>query len=177
MRHYNPNKSIQATRRGIIITYADDKKSTVIPYDSTENIQLYGKKFKGKSYQEIDSDAFNPKQQLLYRMALYGLAVYTPEEVAGLINQEKFQIIKMQKRAQHVINVWKHDLTNEYIKKYFGKWFWNSDLAKEFTDEKYTDYSVVNNLSFKDLGITKRMIAEKLMEKNILPLNFFTLAA
>lgn len=178
MRHYNPNKAVQATKRGIIISYADEKKSTMVPYDRTllTQQQLYGSKHNNKSYQEIQ-EPFNKAQRFLYRRALYGLAVYKPYQVQQMEQTEKFDIIKMHRRAQHVINVLKIDIINLWTKSFLSKLFWNSDMAKEFTDEKYDDYNEVCNMSFKDLGITEYMIADKLIANKILPDYFYQITA
>ena len=177
MRQHNPHKSVQATSYGIIITYSNDKKSTVIPYDrqELEKKQLYGNSHKDTHYQRIAPPHFNSVQQFMYRKALYGLAVYEQHEISKMSRQEKFSIIKMQKKAQKVINIFKIDTINAQLRTFFGKYFHNSSQAKEFMDEKYTSYSEVCNIDFRDLGINKHMIAKKLVENDVLPLDFFQL--
>jgi hypothetical protein len=178
MRHFNPNKAVQATKNGIIISYADEKKSTMVHYDRTliQQQQLHGNNRSTRQYQPQDIP-FNDLQQFIYRKALYGLAVYKPQDVKNLERKEKFEIIKLQRKAQHVINVFKLDTINQMVKGLFGKYFWNSDQGKEFVDEKYTDYNEVCSMSFKDLGINKHMVAQKLIEAKVLPVDFFQLVA
>ncbi len=177
MRQFNPNKSVQATSAGIIITYCDDKKSTMIPYDrqQLQQQQLHGTTHNSTHYQRVAPENFNSVQQFIYRKALYGLAVYEPHEVKKMHPREKFEIIKVQKRAQHIINVFKIDTMNDWLRGFFGKYFHNSAQAKEFMSDKHTSYDEVTNVSFKDLGINKYMIAQKLVEKKVLPMDFFEL--
>lgn len=178
MRHFNPNKAVQATKNGIIISYADDKKSTMVHYDRTliQQQQLHGKPRSTRPLQPQDIP-FNDIQQFVYRKALYGLAVYTPEDVKTMEPREKFAIIRTQRKAQHLINVLKIDTINQTVRDLFGKFFWNSDQGKEFVDDKHTDYNEVCNMSFKDLGINKHMIAQKLIDSKVLPADFFQLVA
>lgn len=177
MRHKNPHKSVQATGYGMIVTYSDDKKSTMIPYDRQEldKQQLYGTTHKDIHYQRVAPKHFNSVQQFMYRRALYGLAVYEQHEISKMSRQEKFSIIKMQKKAQRVINIFKIDTINTQLRAFFGKYFHNSAFAKEFMDEKYTTYNDVCKIQFKDLGINKHMIAQRLVENDVLPLDFFQL--
>lgn len=150
----------------------------MVPYDRSllTKQQLYGNKHKNCSYQP-EPAPFNDVQQFLYRKALYGLAVYKPDHVVRMDRSEKFETIRMQQKAQHVINVFKITMINQWVKSLFSKMFWNSEFAEEFVDEKYDDYNEVCNMSFKDLGITKHMIAQKLVEANVLPDNFFQMEA
>lgn len=149
----------------------------MIPYDRQElqKKQLYGSTHKDNHYQRVAPRNFNSVQQFMYRKALYGLAVYQPHEVKKMSREEKFSIIKLQKKAQQVINIFKIDTVNAQLRLFFGKHFHNSDQAKEFMDDKYTSYDQVCNIDFRDLGINKHMVAQKLIDSNILPLDFFKL--
>lgn len=174
---HNPNKIVTASSNAVLITYTDNHKSVRIPYERLQSVQLYGNKFKEKTYQSLDTKDFNSKQQFMYRTALYGLGVYDQREIDNMPFKQRFIIMKHQNKAQKALNRFKNEIMNMQISKMLPNWFSNSTLAKEFVDEQYDDLDMPNVLSFKDLGINKFMIAKKLMSVGILPANFFQIAA
>jgi hypothetical protein len=56
-----------------------------------------------------------------------------------------------------------------------GTLFPKSQLIQELTADNSTSDKFVNTLSFKDLGISKVTIINKLISENLLPANFATL--
>lgn len=174
---YNPNKVVIASSKAVLITYADNHKSVRIPYERFQSVQLYGNKFKEKTYQSLDKLEFNSKQYGLYKVALFGLSAYDQRELENMNFKQRFIIMKHQNKAQAALNRLKNEIMNSQLSKLLPNWFSNSTFAKDFVDEQYDDLDMPNVLSFKDLGIDKFMIAKKLMSVGILPANFFQIAA
>jgi hypothetical protein len=68
-------------------------------------------------------------------------------------------------------------LKNKYqVDKFMMAFFPHSPIVKQLAAVKGYDESLKCTNSFKELGITKRMIAEKLYQARLLPDNFYTVA-
>lgn len=176
---YNPNKAISADKNHITVVYTDTKKHYNISYEKSESplkdLQLHGNKFLGKSYQKIGYNE-SPMQHRLYRIALYGISVFTPEEVAKMSFKEKTKIITNQKKAQTLLDRWKQEICHKKLANFLNIFFGKSTLAKELAEyPDYIDQDNKNVLSFKDLGITKDMIIKKLILANLLPKDYYQL--
>lgn len=141
------------------------------------DFQTMGNHFKGKRYVEIEFTEFNNYQNFLYNRALFGLAVYSQEEIKQMHWDKRKRIIKVHKRAQQVINIWKQEIVNTLSNHLFTTVFPKSSFTKilleTFGDS--TDPEYINKMSFKSLHITKTQVVEKLIEKGILPEDFNTL--
>ena len=137
--------------------------------------QLYGKD--RKVYVEYEKDAFSPEQNFLYKRALFGLSVYTEEELNVMHYDKKKRILKVHNRTQEVINLWKQTLVNNMVNSIFNSMFHHSNFAKGIVDKfgSETDPSYISKIDFKSLGISKKDIASKLVEEKILPANFYDL--
>lgn len=144
---------------------------------SITQYQQEGNKHKGKRYLVYEVDEFNNYQNFLYRRALSGLKVYSPEELKAMHKSKKERIEKVHKRAQVELNLWKQSVTNSIFNKFFMKYFSKSPFARDFVT-KYadtTDPKYVNKIAFKDLGIQKKDVVNKLIELGVLPKNFYEL--
>lgn len=177
----HPNKTIRATESGLEIFYEKKRHTVTVKYEDRglSEMQLYGNKLNGVSFQAPNKNAFNPLQQKIYRRLLYGLEAVSATELREMPETEKQELTQMHSRAQQVINLWKNQIMASYIDKLFGEMFWHSDIAKEMVDLS-NDQEFMheeNTLSFKELGITKPQVAHKLMEHGLLPVNFFYLSA
>lgn len=141
-----------------------------------QRLQLYGNKLKGQSYQVQKLFQFNSKQQQMYSVLVYGIS---DEIKTTLPASELNELQKKHQRAQKIINQWKNDIVNGYVQNIFGKVFWNSDIAKEMVVKTNQDRkrNILNNMSFKDLGLEKRHVAQKLIAHKLLPEDFFQLTA
>ena len=141
----------------------------------TNNRQVYTQSYKGQAYQEYEQDPYNASQNFLYKRAMFGLKVYTEQELAKMPEPKKKRIHKVYKKCQHILNIWKQEIsigwTNAMFKHYFGE---HPEL-KVFFDNTDTDPKFVNKLSFKDWNITKDMIVSKLHKEGILPPNFYSI--
>jgi len=141
------------------------------------DFQQLGNTFKELRYAEIERDLFNPQQNFLYKRALFGLKMYSEQEIAEMHADKKKRIIKVYTRAQRVLNLYKQRLVNEKTNRLMTLLFPNSPIAKEFEQHSYVDPKFVNTISFKDLGVSKKQIVDRLISEKILPVNFYNLVS
>lgn len=142
-----------------------------------EKIQLYGKNLNGVTYQDYEPLKFNYTQYRMYYSLLNGLKFYKPEIVAKFSQAKKDHITRKHKKTQQVINRWKNQIVNAYSNHIFKSIFWNSDIAKEMVALTEQDDTALNTMTFRELGLQKHQIAQKLIEHKLLPDNFFLLTA
>ena len=76
--------------------------------------QKYGNTYR-KTNIAYERDKFNGYQNFLYKRALFGLAVYTQEELEKMHTDKKKRIQKVHSRAQHILNLWKQELANQWV--------------------------------------------------------------
>lgn len=136
------------------------------------NYQLYG----NTDYQ-YERDEFNAYQNFLYKRALFGLSVYSDKELSIMHWDKKSRIQKVHTRTQTVLNLWKQELSSNFINDLFSKLFWNSKFVSEMIEiyPKDQDPFFKCKLDFKSLGVDKKHIINKLIEERILPHNFYQL--
>lgn len=138
--------------------------------------QRYGNKLQRQPLQ-YEKDPFNSYQNFLYKRALFGLSVYTQEELEKMHSDKKKRVEKVHSRAQSVLNLWKQELAGQWTIKLLSSIFWHSELVKEF-GEKFgneTDPGYISKMDFKSLGVSKVDIINKLIQEKILPNNFYQL--
>lgn len=171
----NPHKTVCANSNGIITSFRDSNKHKFIAYDRTAltDVQLYGPQ---KPYRVQNPGRLNPVQQKLYAEHLYGLNYFTEEEVAKMPNKRRFQIMHAYKKVQRVLNLWKQEIAGKRADAFLRYLCPNSPITKTFLAVQGTDPELLDTHSFKDLGITQHMIAEKLVDSRLLPANFFELS-
>jgi hypothetical protein len=170
---YNPNKTVTANSKGIIISFRDCNKHKYIPYQSkaVQEIQL------GKAkYQQLDRPVFNKTQQKLYAETVYGLTVLSAEQIKELSPKRKHEIISVYKRVQHFLNKLKQEVINEQVNALLSALFHKSLFIKQMCEVKSYDRGYKDRHTFKELGLTQEKIAEKLVNAGLLPSNFFELA-
>jgi hypothetical protein len=138
--------------------------------------QRYGNKLQRQPLQ-YEKDPFNSYQNFLYKRALFGLAVYTQEELVKMHSDKKKRIEKVHTRAQEILNLWKQELAGQWTVKLLNTLFWHSDLVKEFTEKfgEDTDPQYISKVDFKSLGVSKVDVINKLISEKILPNNFYQL--
>jgi len=138
--------------------------------------QLYGNP--SQRFVEYERDEFNAYQNFLYKRALFGLSVYSAEELSIMHWDKKKRIQKVHLRTQNVLNLWKQEIINSTVNKIFSTLFFHSSFAKDMV-EKFgndTDPNYISKVNFKELGIDKRQIVTKLIQEKILPVNFYELS-
>lgn len=145
-----------------------------MPYQSkyVKDIQTAGV---SRAY-ELDKPVFNRVQQQLYGEVIYGLSVFSQEQIQKLPAGRKARIFLINKRVQHFLNRWKQEIVDEQFNKFIIELFPKSSIAKQMSQIKGYDRGYKSKLTFKELGLTQEMIAKKLIEAGFLPSNFFQLA-
>lgn len=130
-----------------------------------------------KTKRQFERDAFNPYQNFLYKRALFGLGVYDKEELEKMRPEKKARIQKVHVRCQSVLNLWKQQLCNVFTNNLLQKLFPKRELAQLFfvTHKETVDPGFLSTLNFKDLGVSKKQIVDKLVSEGILPKNFYSL--
>lgn len=123
---------------------------------------------------EYEKDEFNTYQNFLYKRALFGLSVYTKEEIDKMHFDKKNRINRVYKHAQNVLNLWKQEIFIVISNRLLEEKFSNSPLARIIIEKFSTpDPVFINGCDFKTLGINKKMIISKLISKGVLPNNFY----
>lgn len=165
----NKSKTISANSKGITINFGDVNKHKFVYYDQ--------KKFVNKTnYQSVEEPGFNKIQQRLYAEAVYGLKAI-PHQVLMEMKTEKIRTIQnTHVRAKDVINTYKQQVSNEYVDSILNSLFPKSPVIKQMINTRGTDSVIKCNLSLRDLKITPKMLAHRLVKMQILPENFFNLA-
>ena len=135
----------------------------------------------------LDSGVYQEHQDILLHRALFGLQVYEREEVKAMHWEKKRRIKKVHARTTGILNIWKQELTIKYTTPIFDFILKNtSDRTKNkpgvnfltnIRDCKDTDPEMENPFTFRELGITKDQIIDKLIEHRILPKHFRELNA
>lgn len=127
---------------------------------------------------QYERDMFNQYQNFLYKRALFGLSVYSPEELEKMHWDKKKRIQKVHERAQLTLNIWKQLRTHDLLSDFLCKVFHHSSLAKDFREKfaNEVDPNYISPVEFKSLGISKQDIVEKLIQEKILPGNFYQLS-
>jgi hypothetical protein len=165
----NPNKVAMAGPNNLCISYTDTRKSHWINYD--QNVKPITK---SKSILiENENVNLNPHQVKLYRLAMYGVDALNEEEKNKLNFKDSLKIIKNKEYTQKMINRWKQELIVRSVDNLFLSLFPKSKFIKNITN--LNDYSdtIINETSFKELGINRKQLLNKLIEWKSLPENFY----
>lgn len=171
---YNPNKTITANSKGIVISFRDENKPKFIPYKIKEvdDVQHLGRGI----YQTFEIPAFNKIQQRLYAEALYGINAYDQSEIMTLTHKDILRITALHRRVQFFLNRWKQEIMDCKVDMILSKLFPRSKVVKDLTTIKGYNRAYTARYSFKELGLTQEAVAAKLVEMGFLPENFFQLA-
>jgi len=169
----NSNKSVSANSKGIVISYGDSNKHMFVNYQTpqhVEQIQIYGSKRRTE-----DTIVLNSKQKDLFQKVVYGFSAYSKEEMANMSNAKKFKVKMTYAKAHRILNRWKQEIVNETVDTLFLTLFPKSSITKAMISEKGYDDSLDCVISFKELGVSKKSVLNKLIEFGLLPKNFFNL--
>lgn len=173
----NQNKTISCNSQGMVISYGDVNKHQFIKYENTyvKKVQLYGT----VKYQKIQNDGFSPIQEKLYSQVVYGFKAFTQNEISRMSEQTVIDIKIKYTKAHRILSRWKQDLIFSNVDHFLVSLFPKSSVTKAFVNTKgYIDENEISDeeyLGFKDLGINKQGIANKLIEYSLLPQNFYEL--
>lgn len=124
-------------------------------------------------YQRIELDSLSEYQNHLYHRALFGLSIFSEEEIKKMNKEKRKRIIKVHKRTQKVLNIWKQEIVLALSNSLFLTIFPDSPMTKTLLDiHGETDPTYKCTLSFKTLKMNKASIIERLIGEGILPHNF-----
>ena len=122
----------------------------------------------------FEKDPYNSYQNFLYNRALFGLSIYSQDEISKMSIEKKKRINKSYKKCQVVVNLLKQEVTNQLANEFFVRIFpgmeITNSLVNYFGTEGHPDH--VNNMSFKMLKINKPLVIARLIERKVLPKNF-----
>lgn len=166
----NPNKTITANSKGIVISFRDQKKPKFIPYQhiDADHAQTV-------FYQSFEQPAFNKTQQKFYAEALYGMNAYERSEIMTLPHAEVVRILSLHRRVQFFLNRWKQEIMNCKVDDILSTLFPRSATVKHLKSVQGYNRAYTARYSFKELGLTQEAVANKLVEMGFLPENFFQL--
>jgi hypothetical protein len=118
----------------------------------------------------------NSYQYFLFRRCLFGLEVYSQEEMRYISSQKKKRILAVHKHAMEVINVFKQKLLTEKTNKILGKLLPNSKSIQVFISVcNETDPEFDCSIPLEKLGACRMDIAKELVVQKCLPYNFWDL--
>lgn len=150
------------------------KPQSIIYQGRLSDYQLHGD-FMSR-YVDYEKDPFSPYQNFLYKRALFGLAVYSPDELKHMHSGKRKRIIKVHERTQNVLNLWKQDLCNKMVNSLYNEIFYHSSLIKDLVENfSEIDPQIKSKVDFKGLGISKREIVNKLISEKVLPVDFYNM--
>lgn len=126
---------------------------------------------------KYERDEFNSVQNKLYKEVLFGLSNFSESEIKAIPFKEQNRINRAHRHAQSILNIWKQELCANIVNDLFKALFPKSSITKELNEEyaNVIDPTFKNFINFKDLGISKKQIVNKLIAHNVLPKNFFEL--
>lgn len=166
----NPNKTISVNSKGFIVNFTDTKKHHFVRFKNDK----FSKETFVKTSDE-DVFLFNHIQQKMYAEALYGLNVYTEEEIQKIPKNKVLLIVERYNKTQKLINRLKQEIINDEINKLLLILYPKSKMIKTITSVNGYDDSIKSKFTFKEVGLNQQKIASKLVEFKILPNNFFQL--
>lgn len=145
-------------------------------YRHANNLEYQGSlsKYQTQGTVEYQKANNNTKyQNLLYERAMFGLGVYSKEEIQAMPPEKRKRILKVHKRTKRIINTWKQEMITTLSNHVFATLFPNMALAKSFLKDPGVDPDIHCDMDLADLGITKKDIILKLLEEKILPRDVF----
>lgn len=170
---FNPHKTVCASAKGIIISFRDANKHRFMPYENpvVEQIQQTGH----QKYQQLEAPAFNKIQQKLYAETVYGLSFYSKQAVNTMSRSKKLRVLAKYAQAQRILSRWKQEIVHQRVDGFLLKFFPHSPITKTLVDTKGYDRECRDLQSFKELGLSQTDVANKLIQVNLLPKNFYQL--
>ena len=122
----------------------------------------------------FEKDPYNSYQNFLYNRALFGLSIYSQDEISKMSIEKKKRINKSYKKCQVVVNLLKQEVTNQLANEFFVRIFPGMEITNSLVNYFGTEGHPVhvNNMSFKVLKINKPLVIARLIERKVLPKNF-----
>ena len=146
-------------------------------YQSFQELEYSGKlidkQFPTKSF--VKYEELSMTQNELYKRCLIGLEFYSPQELYFMNSAKKAKIAKRHRVVQENLNLWKQELTNRKTNTLLGELFPKASFIRALISDNSTSNKFINTLSFKELGITKEQVIQRLIDFRFLPANFAAL--
>jgi hypothetical protein len=139
--------------------------------------QLSGNDYEGEKFGLTIYDHLNSHQNFLYSRVLSGLNIYEPQEIKAMHWKKRKKILKTQKKAKNILNLWRQRIINMMTTKFFQDVFPKAEITKYITEtDDYVDaLHETDDLDFKLFGITEKNIIDLLITESLLPKNFYQL--
>lgn len=134
----------------------------------------FGNSLNGKRYSmSYEKDPYSKHQNNLYKRAMFGIGMFTQEEIKAMHPEKVERIKKVHKKTQKELNIWKQEKIIALTNKIFGIFSKKEGLCKDLI-ELYSkpDPKFISRTSFKDLSISKEDIILRLVDRGLLPKNF-----
>jgi hypothetical protein len=103
---------------------------------------------------------YSLRQNELYNRLLFGLKIYTPEELYAMNSNKKNRIITAHKKAQNLINLYKQRVMINMTQNLITLGKSSKIKANSLFADTELDPSFYCTLSFKDLNIKKEDVIE-----------------
>ena len=151
--------------------------------NSFTDFQSFGSAVKKQQYQKTaghtvmsyTESTYNTRQNFLYRKALKGLAAYDQKAVKKMHTDQINRVKKVHARALTEINILKQEKMISFTNAVLSI-FHHSPFAKALVDNfSEPDKKFRCDGSWKDYGIDKEMVIDRLVDKRVLPHNFHSL--
>jgi hypothetical protein len=141
------------------------------------NYQQNGSKQDRKKHKGYEQHKFTAYQNLIYKRALFGLKMYSKNELNKMRWKERQKIKYINRKAQKSLNLFKQERVNIMCDNLYRSVFPNSKLARDaFSLEKsITNPKIINKLDLKSLRISKEDVILRFVKEGILPKNFYEL--
>jgi hypothetical protein len=139
------------------------------------NFQTIGSSLKQEKQYSLEEPVYSKEQDRLYNRALYGLRVYSSEEVQNMHWEKRERIKKVQHRTTKELNVLKQNRIIS-MSNFIFKMFHHSSFATQIVEDFSETIEDLNiELTLKQLNINKQQIVEHLYSVRLLPRNFYSL--
>jgi hypothetical protein len=137
-------------------------------YGLMSTYQLYGIK-------DFDYMLLNQKQHKLFKTVLHGYGAYTKQQVSNMPYKKRKKIAYLWSKGQDVINRFKQEVSAKYANEIFS--MFKMKYVKCILDipAEETSKDLLNDCSFKDLGIEYEDIVLLFLKHKLLPENFFNI--
>jgi len=119
----------------------------------------------------LDFRKLPQKQSLLFKICLHGPKAFPKDKQFTKEQTKKAKLYLF--KTQHVMNIWKQDISNKKVNKYLQEIFKNNHNIQVFLDLPTNEVApITNTMRLSDLGIKYEDVILKLMSENILPKTF-----
>lgn len=119
----------------------------------------------------IREPQFSNYQEKLYKSRLYGLGVYSKYELRNMSISDKIFIQSQHEKSKRMLRNWKLKIINSRSDMIIETLFTHSKVAKKFTSLRCN--KMEPDINFSELGLSKKEIAQKMIQTGLLPRNFF----